>query len=246
MRVVMGFLSNMYVDEITTDHIKELKRELLIGRKSASVAGYLRDLRATIISVVGKANSPFIGVAIPKGDKKRNIALTPDEFILLRMGPFRTKEQELSSDMFAFRYYCLGMRIKDQLLLKRDQIVNDRLIYTTHKTNKPFDFKLPNECLKIIAKYPDGKYLFPIMNAPKATVHNVISAMNKSIKKVAKYAGIKKNLSTHSARHTFAFINQGKGTHFIQKAFDHEDISTTEGYIESLSNQDSIMDELWK
>lgn len=255
MRVVMGLLSNMYVDEITMDHIKQLRQELLIGRSSASVAGYLRDLRAAIISVVGKGNSPFIGVSLPKADKKKNVALTWEEFQKMRMGPFRTREQELSMDMFVFRYYCLGMRIKDQLLLRRDQIVEvwdhklernvHRLIYTTHKTKKPFDFKLPEECLGILEKYPNGKYVFPIMNTPKATVHNVISAMNKSIKKVAKYAGIKKTISTHSARHTFAFINQNKGLLFLQKAFDHEIPQTTQGYVESLNNQDNLMEELW-
>lgn len=246
MRVVMGLLSNMYIDEITSEHLKELKRELLIGRAAASVGGYLRDLRATIISVVGKANSPFIGVPLPKNDKKRNVALTPDEFLLLRTGPFRSPEMETAVDMFVFRYYCLGMRIKDQLLLTRNQILNGRLLYTTHKTKKHFDFKLPKECLRIIEKYPDGKYVFPIMNKSVSNIPNIISCINRCLKKAGKYAGIKKVISTHSARHTFAFINQGKGLMFLQQAFDHEAPETTQGYIESLSNQDNLMDELWK
>lgn len=56
---------------------------------------------------------------------------------------------------------------------------------------------------------------------------------NKGLKEIAKYADIKKNITSHVGRHTFGtgFIMQGGNVRVLQEYLDHADIQTTMIYV---------------
>lgn len=82
---------------------------------------------------------------------------------------------------------------------------------------------------KIAAKYH---------NHPKAVAKNVVipvisnQRMNSYLDEVAAKAGVKKHLTTHIARHTFATmsLNNHVPLETIQKMLGHSDIATTQIY----------------
>lgn len=59
------------------------------------------------------------------------------------------------------------------------------------------------------------------------------------VKKYSKRAGIEKNISPHSLRHTFAteFYRETKDIETLKKILGHSDISTTQIYV-TLANID--------
>lgn len=57
--------------------------------------------------------------------------------------------------------------------------------------------------------------------------------MNSYLKEIADFCGIKKNLTTHMARHSFASqicLSQGVPIETVSKAMGHRNISTTQRY----------------
>lgn len=62
--------------------------------------------------------------------------------------------------------------------------------------------------------------------------------VNKEIKKVAKSAGISKNISFHVARHSYADIGRSKKAdlHELSKSLGHSSLKVTENYLSSLGN----------
>lgn len=266
MGAVLALTGNMYVDEISPEYLKKLKEALLVVKKKfptkknpnkrierpetfispATVAGWLRDLRRVVIRVVGEKNSPFPGLGMPKAAKKKKVAMDYQELKSWQYVPVYTQREELVRDITMLRYLWLGMRITDQLLLKPENVQGGKMHYSTSKGEKPFVFDLTEYEQEIIDKWMGAKYVFPILNPSKTgealtnEIDNAISWINMIMKRLAKRAGIEKNLSSHSARHTFAFINRDKGTRFIQDSFDHSDPKTTDIYLEDFETQDNL------
>ena len=76
---------------------------------------------------------------------------------------------------------------------------------------------------KYKGKLPDGKIL-PVISNQK---------LNAYLKEIADICGIKKNLTFHLARHTFAthLLEQGTDLRTIQELMGHTDIKTTAIYL---------------
>jgi integrase len=260
MAIILPIFGNPYVDKITLEDLQELKKRLLALKRPpkrkdksdegwfyspASVAGWLRDMRAAILRVVKE--SPFVGLGFPKAPKKKNIAMNLEEAGDFKKVEVLTRYEELVRDVSVLRIKWMGMRIKDLLFLKTFCFQNDRLTYFTHKGGKPRDFILTQYEIDIINKWKGPVYLFPFIS-DKITdsrelfeaKRNAISQMDKVLKRLAKRAGIKKKLTSHSMRHTYANINRHKGTDFIQGSFDHADPKTSQIYMETLDDQDEI------
>lgn len=91
--------------------------------------------------------------------------------------------------------------------------------------------------MKIIKKY---------LNHPKCVADNKLlpvltnQKMNAYLKEIADICGIRKNLTTHLARHTFATtITLGNGVPMetVSKMLGHSSISTTQIYSKVLDNK---------
>jgi integrase len=78
-------------------------------------------------------------------------------------------------------------------------------------------------------------------------ISGATALINKYLKKVAKKAEIQKNISTHVARHTFAYLMVAKNVNpFIMKELlGHSDIRVTQIYAKaSKANKDRAIDSL--
>ena len=133
---------------------------------------------------------------------------------------------EAVRDIFIFSCFT-GLAYIDTANLEATNIVTkngERWIFISrHKTGVSCNIPLLEVPQKILQKY-EGKSkkgrLLPILSNQK---------MNAHLKEIADICGIKKNLTCHVARHTFAtlMLNLGVSMESVSKMLGHTNIKTT-------------------
>jgi integrase len=75
----------------------------------------------------------------------------------------------------------------------------------------------------------------------RAEISSRTATVNKSLKKLAKLAGIESNVTTHVARHTWADMarKEGMNIYDISKSLGHSDINITQIYLAELDQTSS-------
>lgn len=162
-------------------------------------------------------------------------------------------------DIFLFSYCVAGINFKDIATLRYGDIQNGRIYYQRHKTGKELNSPILPQTREIMERYskPDASsddYIFPILDRHihKSEqqicnrVHKVIGHVNANLKRIAEMAGLKVNLTTYVARHTFATVLKRSGVNIaiISESLGHSDLETTQIYLDSFEN--SQIDEAMK
>lgn len=156
-------------------------------------------------------------------------------------------------NIFLAQFYLRGMRVGDVLRLKKSDVKDGKIFYTTGKSKVVHQIKLVEACAVLLGEYLEGEgYLFPfIRNREYDTesltveVKNRTSIINRNLKKLASMAGIDKNISSHIARHTFASIADkklGGDLKDLQAMLGHSSRTMTEIYIRDLRKYDEMDD----
>ncbi len=164
---------------------------------------------------------------LPSSDSER-VYLDISE--LRKMAETGTK-YTLSKQAFMFSCFC-GLRVSDIRQLKwsdieactyADGTVKYRLTKRMQKTQRNVSYTLSNEAMSWLPE-KKGELVF------EGLVKQ--SNLNYNIKRWAKDAGITKNISFHTARHTFAtmMLTLGADLYTTSKLLGHSRVSTTEIY----------------
>lgn len=156
--------------------------------------------------------------------------LTAEEVAMMARTPFhlpQTDEAYEDEVRRAFLFGCYtGLRISDmrQLTYEMIDVQNMRIVKQQQKTKKVVHIPLNERALKIIGIKKRG-FVFPILAVSKRSE-------DRYIKKWAEEAGIKKNVTWHTARHTNAtlLLEAGADLYTVQKILGHSKISTTAQY----------------
>lgn len=146
---------------------------------------------------------------------------------------------------FLFSFYCGGIRFGDFCRLEKTNIRDGRIFYFMKKrarTNKKERrIILLKPSLDILNQYKStaGKYLFPLLRfkyKDEIEMQRHISSLNAQcnivLKRIAKKAQIKKDISFHTSRHSVAdyAIEKGIDIRDLQEMLGHSKITTTEVY----------------
>lgn len=129
----------------------------------------------------------------------------------------------------AFLFSCFsGLRISDIQTLRGTNIMGNFIVFIPNKTKKKGKFvRVP---LSSFAK----EYL-PKVQEPNDLLFKSFTdqELNRTIKEIAELCGIKKNLSFHIARHTFAtlYLELGGQVEVLQGYLGHTKISDTMKYV---------------
>jgi len=185
-------------------------------------------------------NNPF------KGYKMRRTEV--DKGFLNRIELQRIEKQQIATqrliavrDMFIFSCYT-GLAFADMSTLRPEHIVTGMdggLWIKLHrqKTDTPVSTPLLPVALKLIAQYKSkierrkNRGIFPVISNQK---------MNAYLKEIAMICGIKKNLTYHLARHTFATtvtLSNGVPIETVSKMLGHTKLSTTQIYARVLDDK---------
>lgn len=172
-------------------------------------------------------------------------------------------------NIFLFSFYCAGIRIGDLLQLRwMNTTPEGRLIYYMGKNHKKRDLLLIQPAKEILQLYwKEGAkptdYIFPlldndqpfagaIMPEDKETlspamkqklieqVSSKTSIVNNNLKKIKELAGLNKKLTSHIARHTFAYKAKQAGIPDgrIKGILAHSSLKVTEGYMGEFSTEE--------
>lgn len=173
--------------------------------------------------------------------------LSLEEIKLLEQTP-QFGMEDLARDMFLFCYYTQGMRIGSAAMIVRENITGQVLRYRMSKGKKMREIAIHAKLQAIIDKYmgADTPYLFPIIKTQikdewqqRELVDSASATINLHLKRVAVVCGINKKLSTHIAKHSFAFLSLERGVSYaiLKDALGHSDFPTTQMYLNSLSDK---------
>lgn len=218
--------------------------------------------------IISPEKNPFIYYDMPKVLPTKKERLSLAEIQKLEAMKLEENDIHFHiRNAFLFSFYCAGIRIGDLLQLKWANIQEGRLVYSMGKTSKEQNIKLLPQALKILKIYQANKekesdYIFPFMDN-KASYSKLISQedfqraspellallfsklesritiFNSGLKLLAAKGQIKKKLTSHVARHSFAEFARKKGLSVfeISAMLKHSSISITQKYLNSLDNE---------
>ena len=174
--------------------------------------------------------NPFAQVKLHLDPVDRSY-LTKDELEIVYHKEFTSQRLEAVRDMFIFSCYT-GLAYIDLKQLTEEEIVekqDGRKWIVTHrqKTKTNVNVPLLDIPLMLIEKYKgrgkDG-HVFPVLSNQK---------MNDYIKEIIAICNIDKDITCHSARHTFATtvtLENGVPIESVSKMLGHTNIKTTQLY----------------
>ena len=187
--------------------------------------------------------------------RTRKRAITKEDIqklVALEIAPnYRTDYAEFARDIFLFSYYTAGINFTDIATLRYCDIVDGRIYYSRHKTQKLLSFQLVPNAMRIIEKYSKANhaqedYIFPILDRTEHKTaqqifnrtHKVLRKVNRELKTLGEQIGLEMPLTTYVARHTFATVLKRSGVNIaiISESLGHSDLSTTQIYLDSFEN----------
>jgi len=173
--------------------------------------------------------------------KKLPTMLEPEEAqILLRQPNKRYPTGLRNKAMMSLMLHC-GLRLSEVTNLRPSNInlTKGKLRVESGKGNKDRDLAIPEYLIDQLEKWrnikPQSDYFFTTLKGKKLSDRYV----QNMVKRYAQKAGISKNISPHTLRHTYAtqYYKQTKDIETLRHILGHSDISTTTIYI-TLANID--------
>lgn len=235
-----------YLDEVTNQFIEDFEFFLKTVRRCChnTTTKYLLNFKKIIRIALAKGwmkKDPFAQVHFHFEPVEREFlekqelkAMLNKEITITRLAQVR--------DIFCF--CCLtGLAFTDVQQLRPEHLVADIhgkiwIRKARQKTKNMCNIPLLDEAQKIIDRYRDHPYcqthgvLLPVCSNQK---------MNSYLKELADICSIRKNLSTHCARHTFATLTLASGATIdnVAKMLGHANVNMTRRYAKVLDS--SIM-----
>lgn len=207
------------------------------GYHANTIAKHMKHLKKQINAAIHKGylnpqHHPFHHYKI-KTSIYNHTHLTPEELKRLeRLTPERCSPK-LQHTLDAFLFCCYaGLRYSDFISLSTQNIVDigrERwLVYRSVKTQTevrlPLSLLFEGKCLAILDKYATCMADFFRLSDN--------SNVNKRLRVLGRMAGLEKNFSFHTARHTNATLLIYKGVNIttVQKLLGHKNVKTTQIY----------------
>lgn len=149
---------------------------------------------------------------------------------------------DYARDIFMLSFYMRGMSFIDLAYLKKSDLADGVVTYRRRKTGQKLSVRWTREMQGILDKYPENEteYLFPIITSctanPRNQYRNRHYMVNRSLKTVARKAGLQMPLTTYVARHSWASIAKSKGisVSVISEGLGHDNEQTTQIYLATL------------
>ncbi|RAJ90092.1 site-specific recombinase XerD [Larkinella arboricola] len=201
--------------------------------------------------------NPFLQIRIKEGKPER-VRLTEDE--LKQFCDVALPTDSLlwhTRNYWLCAFYLAGMRFSDLACLQWKNLNKNRLSYVMRKTknvvSESHSIQVPAQAEEIILHYKPAKvnpeaYVLPILNQNRSypteadllkEISRKNALINKYLKKICSIAGINKEVSFHSARHTFADLGRRKikDVYAISKLLRHSKINITEKYLSEFDTE---------
>ena len=252
LRLTEEFMRNTYkkedcyLDEVTKQFVEEFEFYLKTVRKCChnTTTKYLANFKKIVRIALANGwmkKDPFAQIRFHLDEVEREF-LEKQELKTLLSKKISIPRLAQIRDIFCFCCFT-GLAFSDVKQLKSEHLVTDinGMVWirkTRQKTKNMCNIPLLDEANKILDRYKDHPYcqtqgvLLPVCSDQK---------MNMYLKELADICGIRKNLSTHCARHTFATLTLASGATIdnVAKMLGHANVNMTRHYAKVLDS--SIM-----
>lgn len=220
-----------------------------IGKSSATVSRSLASLKCFfnhLISLGQISSNPALQITIEKEEKKLPQILTSKEVELLLAQPEAIDTKGFRDRAMLELLYATGIRVTELISLEVSDVNlpagvircrgkdKERIIPLYPAAIRALDEYISNYRLGLLADVND-QTLFVNMNGQKMSRQGFW----KLIKYYQDKAGIKKDITPHTLRHSFAahLLENGADLHSIQEMLGHADISSTQVYAQLVKKQ---------
>lgn len=228
---------------ITKQHIRNFIARLKRKKSSASSVSRkmsaIRSFHKFLLQEKLVASNVSLGVKLPKKKKNLPTVLSVEEVDALMVAADGDDPLEIRNRAMLEILYGSGLRITELLELRLSDLhLNMGFLNVTGKGNKERIVPVGAEAAYSLKKYLDkgrphlkkqpGDILF--VNSRGTTLSRV--GFYKVLKLLTQKAGITKDVSPHTLRHSFAshLLQNGVDLRVVQELLGHEDISTTQIY----------------
>lgn len=243
---IKGFLAHFEqikdIKDIKESHLSDylihcLKSEYSVTsvlRISSSIKSFLLFFKNS-----GIYSHEIPDIKLPKKPERLPVFLTKEEIELLLNAPNLETMSGLRDKAMLEIMYSSGLRVSEVVSLTIDKIsYQQKIINVFGKGSKERKVPISDYSLKFITDYiqkarrynvgRESRTLFLNKNGkPLSRIY-----FYKQIKKYAEIVGIKKEISPHTLRHSFAthLLDGGAQLRAVQEMLGHENISTTQIY----------------
>ena len=218
---VREFDAGATFETITPQWLQKFEKHYSKTMQTNGIAIQLRNIRTVFNWAIDNEWTscyPFRRYKI-KQEKAAINDISVEELQLLRDYPVE-EWQEIYRDMFMLSFYLCGINIGDMLLLTKKNAKGGRIVYHRQKTGRLYDIPVIPEAKAIMDKYKGERYLLSPMDS-LSDYHTFTQHCNLALKKIGTkeivpdkigkmrkivYHPILPNLTTYTARYTFASI----------------------------------------
>ena len=230
---------------VSADHIKEfvynISKEVKANSQSRIISGLKSFYDYLLFEKLIKIN-PVSNIESPKLRRKLPSTLSIEEINSMINNIDKTKKESERNIAIIETLYGCGLRVSELINLKiSDLYFEEDFVKVTGKGNKQrlvpvsevnkqcINTYLINSRTKLNIDPKSSDIIFLNRNGYKLTRAMIFTI----VKSLSKKAGIKKTISPHSFRHSFAthLLENGADLKTIQQLLGHESITTTEIYM---------------
>ena len=230
---------------VSADHIKEfvynISKEVKANSQSRIISGLKSFYDYLLFEKLIKIN-PVSNIESPKLRRKLPSTLSIEEINSMINNIDKTKKESERNIAIIETLYGCGLRVSELINLKiSDLYFEEDFVKVTGKGNKQrlvpvsevnkqcINTYLINSRTKLNIDSRSSDIIFLNRNGYKLTRAMIFTI----VKSLSKKAGIKKTISPHSFRHSFAthLLENGADLKTIQQLLGHESITTTEIYM---------------
>lgn len=236
------------IDKITSTNLNSYV--LMIekqGMSTATVSRNIASVKAFFLYLLKQgliSEDPSETLKPPKIEKKAPVILTIEEINLLLEQPNGTAPKDIRDKAMLELLYATGIRVSELINLKVKDVNLSMNFLQCHDGSKERVIPFTNETRDALEEYlhnareamckDDQEYLFTNCQGSPMTRQGFW----KIIKYYSAKAGIKKDITPHTIRHSFAMhlVNNGADLKSVQEMLGHSDISTTQIYVKANAN----------
>ena len=222
-------------DLLRQEHMREFQLHLLNERKLAveTVAARITALRFFFVKVLHR---PYrqLDLIYPKLPMRLPTVLSEDEVAKLIKSASSAYHRVIITTL-----YATGMRRAELARLKVEDIDSQRMVIHVRqgKGGKDRDVTLSPRLLEILRGYWKWRkpqvYLFPSLLRPRPDKPITSKTIWYAVREAARRAGIKKRITPHTLRHSWAthLLERGTDLKTIQMLLGHVDLEATTIYL---------------
>lgn len=222
-------------DKLGQEHLRQYQLHLLNDRKLAveTIGGRIAALRFFFVKVLRR---PYreIDLVYPKRPERLPVILSEEEVARLIESAITSYHRVILMTL-----YGTGLRREELCRLKVTDIDSQRMVVHVRqgKGNKDRDVTLSPRLLEVLRAYWKWRkpktYLFPSLYRKRPEQPIDSKTVWHAVREAARRAGIKKKVSPHLLRHSWAthLLERGTDLKAIQVLLGHVDLESTTIYL---------------